>query len=87
MKDDEIIKVFEYCILDDSSNECCKCPAYKDEMCTTIDIGQQVLQLVNRQKAEIKEKKFLPYQNDRSGYPVDINIEFGDGRVIKYKRS
>lgn len=35
----------------------------------------------------IKEKKYLPYNNDRSGYPIDINIEFVDGKVIKYKRS
>ena len=36
--------------------------------------------------ARIKEKRYLPYKNDKCGYPIDINIEFEDGKVIKYKR-
>lgn len=37
--------------------------------------------------ARIKEKRYLPYKSDRSGYPIELNILFEDGKVIKYKRS
>lgn len=37
--------------------------------------------------ARIKEKRYLPYKKDRCGYPIELNVEFADGKVIKYKRS
>ena len=37
--------------------------------------------------AKITAKVYSPYRSDKSGYPNSINIEFEDGRVIKYKRS
>lgn len=37
-------------------------------------------------KLKIKDKKYLPLNMDNSGYPLNINVEFEDGKVIKYKR-
>lgn len=37
-------------------------------------------------KAKLKSKRYLPYESDRSGYPMSLNIEFEDGKVITYKR-
>ena len=40
----------------------------------------------HKTKLKIKAKRYLPCAMDNSGYPIDINVEFEDGRVIKYKR-
>ena len=37
--------------------------------------------------ARVKEEKYLSYKSDKCGYPVEIKVEFEDGKVIKYKRS
>ena len=37
-------------------------------------------------KPKIKKSVFQPYEQDRSGYPMRINIEFENGEVITYKR-
>lgn len=41
----------------------------------------------HKTRAKIKEKRYLPYHKDTCGYPIDLNVEFEDGKVIKYKRS
>ena len=41
----------------------------------------------HRIKLKIKDKRYVPISRDKNGYPIDINIEFEDGEVIKYKRN
>lgn len=38
-------------------------------------------------KAKIKKCVYNPYGNDRSGYPIGINIEFENGDVVTYRRT
>lgn len=38
-------------------------------------------------KTRLKDKRYLPYSQDKSGYPLVLNVEFEDGKVITYKRS
>lgn len=57
MTDNEFIKVFKYCILDDAFNDCHNCGAYQDGKCTIPDLGQEILQLFDRQRAEIERLK------------------------------
>ena len=44
---------------------------------------KQIIRLLQ----ESKKKQYLPCKNDRRAYLIDLNIEFKDDRVIKYKRS
>ena len=56
MTDNEIIKALECCSWQDEKN-CSKCPLDKKETNTfcTVDLMKNTLELINRQKAEIKE--------------------------------
>lgn len=38
-------------------------------------------------KLKCKEKGYLPYHQDHSGYPLYVNIGFEDGKTIRYKRT
>lgn len=37
--------------------------------------------------AKLKTKKYLSYNLDHSGYPISLNVEFENGKVITYKRA
>ena len=55
--------------------------------CCEIDSKMNEVYIKNHKtKLKIKAKRYLPCAMDNSGYPIDINVEFEDGRVIKYKR-
>ena len=79
LTDEEIIKAAECCIRSTSSNDCenLNCPAYQDLGCYFMDrsteyypesliqeIGKSVLDLINRQKARIKELEERISRND-----------------------
>ena len=54
---------------------------YKDKhLCAECESNHKV-------KPKVKDKRYQALNTDKSGYPIDINIEFEDGKVIKYKRS
>ena len=38
-------------------------------------------------KPKLKDKRYSPYNQDHSGYPMTLNVEFEDGKTITYKRS
>lgn len=60
--------------------EYCK-TEYKDKQkCVECENNHKV-------KLKVKDKRYLSINSDKSGYPMDVNIEFEDGKVIKYKRS
>lgn len=40
----------------------------------------------HRKKPKIKKSVYLPYGMDGTGYPMRINIEFENGKIIAYKR-
>lgn len=56
MTDNEIIKAFRCCYLNE--DECEECPCFKDGHCTDVgdvfNIVKQILDLINRQQAEIE---------------------------------
>ena len=56
MTDEQIINLFKYCNESDC-NACYGCFAYQDGKCTVQDLGVQVSQVIDRQKAEIERLK------------------------------
>ena len=60
MTDNEIIKAFRCCYLNE--DECEDCPCFKDGHCTDVgdvfNIVKQILDLINHQKAEIDKLKY-----------------------------
>lgn len=56
MTDNEIIKALEVCSYATSNKDCEKCPYYPDEECVKKQFTD-ILDLINRQKAEIEEWK------------------------------
>ncbi len=51
MTDEQIINIFKYCNESDS-DDCYNCTARQNGKCTVPDLGIQVSQVINRQKAE-----------------------------------
>lgn len=41
----------------------------------------------HKTRASITSKRYIPYKNDRCGYPIEINVAFEGGITIKYKRA
>lgn len=74
MTDNEIIKVFKYCLLDDEFNGCRNCSAHQDDRCTIPDLGQEILQLFDRQRAENEKLKIelQAMRNAANGYKAEI---------------
>lgn len=54
MTDEQIIKALEYCSTDVRESTCPKCAFYKQHKCSTLMLNE-VSDLINRQKARIKE--------------------------------
>lgn len=53
MTDEQIINIFKYCNESDC-NDCYNCTARQKGKCTVPDLGIQVSQVIERQKAEIE---------------------------------
>lgn len=51
--EEEIINIFQYCNESDC-DDCYNCAARQDGKCAIPDLGAQVVQVINRQKAEIE---------------------------------
>ena len=52
--DEQIIEIFKYCNESDC-DDCYNCTARQDGKCAIPDLGAQVVQVINRQKAEIEK--------------------------------
>ena len=74
MTDAEIIKALKCCL----DCNCKECPCYKivgtEKRCTEID-EEEILDLINRQKAEIERLKRLHYNKLDTIHNLKIDIE------------
>lgn len=70
--DEQIINIFKHCDKSDCIDDCRNCAAYQDGECAIPDLGAQVVQVTDRQKAEIERlKKENEKQKIMLGYVED----------------
>lgn len=50
--DEQIINIFKHCDKSDCIDDCRNCAAHQDGECAIPDLGAQVVQVINRKKAE-----------------------------------
>ena len=77
MTDNEIIKAFRCCYL--KEDLCEECPCLKDEKCTDMgnvfNIPKQILDLINRQKAEIENYKQIAENQQSVSMDKEVEIK------------
>lgn len=62
---------------------------YRCEFCNTeykLKASAEECERNHVTPVKIKESFYLPYNNDKSGLPKSINVQFTNGKTIKYVR-
>ncbi len=62
---------------------------YQCEICGTqykSKTDAQTCEKNHKKLIDLEALKYVPYKNDKSGYPITITVKFEDGKFITYKK-
>lgn len=81
--DEQIINIFKHCDKSDCIDDCRDCAAHQDGECAIPDLGAQVVQVINRKNAKIKnlkakiaEHKAMLEAIDNEIFPLPFETDF-----------